>query len=230
MQKFYAVFFGFIPSTKPKKGRKKTPDRETAFWCYEVPAEDYHHAVLSVAPVYDWLMDSEKVQNLSLWEVKDAPNTRFADAPYGYNPLPELGAEYEDRYYDSRYDYELMIIEPYRLLGLNGNDEENNGYGAYVRNIQTGESTFAAPHGRFYTHDEVQAGIKRASQGNFRPTDSFRWEPILFPCRVADGVKTVSIAHYVTSSFQLAFPISYWGHEAYDKQAQWIAAQEGIGT
>lgn len=135
-----------------------------------------------------------------------------------------------ESYYTPKHQYEMMVIEGTRLLGLP--DKNNNcAYGSYVRVKDTGETCFAAGNGLFFDHKETQrmvdAKAKRMLKG-YHQTDTFVWHPIVFPYIEVDGKRMVDFAYYIRSNNILNFPMQFWGHESYDKQIQWIIEREGL--
>lgn len=134
-----------------------------------------------------------------------------------------------ESYYTPKHEYEMMVIEGTRLLGL-PNENNNCAYGSYVRVKDTGETCYASANGQFFEHKETQRRInlvaKRMLKG-FHPTDTFIWRPIVFPYVEKDGQMTVDFLYYIRSNNTLNFPAQFMGYESYERQVQWIKEREG---
>lgn len=183
---------------------------------YLVDAEDYHAALDQVAPMRNYLEDTTG----SIWLFDQLFPVNANETPT-LAPLPDLGPQYRGLYYHSKYAYQLMIVEGTRLLDI-PSDKQGRAlsYGAWVKNLDTGEMTYACPNGEFFTHQQVQAKRQK-----YFPDSAFVWHPIFFPLV---GTDTVDFAFYITSRYMLTFPTQFWGHASYDEQINWIMTQEGF--
>ena len=221
---FYGIFKVYTEVTHPPKGRQRKPRtvREIIDKTFSVDAPSYHEAAKALAPVRNWLDDTESAKGWELSRITEEPQQNSS-------PIPELGEEYANLYYEPRYDYELMVIEGTRLLELKDTNNAS-AYGAYVRNKQTGETSFASPNGTFFTHGEVTAALDRIHKRapKYDPTATFVWRPILFPYIKKDGEPTIDMTYYVMGNDILSFPAQLLSQAGYQEQAEWIASQEGL--
>lgn len=125
-----------------------------------------------------------------------------------------------------KHQYEQMIIEGTRLLGLKS-DGKADAYGSYVRVVDTGEACYACADGRFFDSEEtkrmVDAVAARMMKGHHQ-TESFLWKPIEFPV-TEDGI---DYGHFIFSNHILSFPIQFLSADGYVKQIEWIKEKEGV--
>lgn len=149
------------------------------------------------------------------WEIDQLFPVDEAEVPN----IPFMEATETDGYYQPKHFYQVMIVEGTRLLNIKQNGK-NNSYGSLLRNADSGEMCYACPDGEFY--DDKQ--VRKLKQKCF-PEDLFPWHPVYFPI-TADG--KIDITHFITSRYQLTFPMQFWGHESYDKQVEWLVKQEGL--
>lgn len=126
-----------------------------------------------------------------------------------------------EKFYTPIHRYAYMAIERSRLLGLSSYKHNAAEYGAYVRNLDTGASSFASPCGEFVTHAKI---LKALKQMPYDPTDTFVWHAVLFPY----AEQAVDFAYYIKSDPVLSFPAKINGMGSYVEQIKWIAEQEGL--
>ena len=187
-------------------------------------AESYHNALRAFSFLIPFLQDAENLgwRLMKITEEHPGEDTVFS-------PVPPNLKEYKPCFYDAAHDYDYMIIEGTRLLGLK-DDGKSSAYGAYVRNKNTGAMSYACANGTFFTHGQILSALdkihKRAP--GYDPTDSYVWHPILFPYTQDAEEPQINFAYYLASEPILSFPMQFWGHESYDKQIKWIAEQEGM--
>lgn len=193
-----------------KLGGKKVKTSERVF---SVDAQSYHDALYRLAPIRDWLGAGWTFDQLSDTEfrMRDAEN------------CPALDEKFQNLYYEAKHDYQLMLIEGTRLLGLR-DDGKTPGYGAYLRVMDMGETCYACMNGKFYEHDEVERLANKQATPLYDPRTVFQWAPVLFPYK--DGL--VDMTHYLLSDFRLAFPIQLWNPPSMDEQIKWIMKLEGM--
>jgi hypothetical protein len=174
---------------------------------YLIRAEDVLSALSQACSMRSSLGGSWEIDQLFPVDEAEVPN------------IPFMEATDSEGYYQPKHFYQVMIVEGTRLLNIKQNGK-NNSYGSLLRNADSGETCFASPDGVFYDHKQ----IKKLRQKYF-PEDLFPWHPVYFPI-TADG--RIDLTHYITSRYQLTFPMQFWGHESYDKQVEWLAKQEGF--
>lgn len=224
MAMFYAQYNRYVE--KKRRG-------EFEYACYFMEAGSYHDAMKVFGPLRSYIRD-QRGDGWNLDYVSETPETRFS-----YQAIPQIDDKYFDMYYEPVHDYEVMSIEGTRLLELKSDGKADN-YGAYVRNRDTGETSYACANGQFFTHDEIQMAMKKIHKRapKYDPTAPFRWKPILFPYTEAKSADSpfsearqepcVDLGDYVKTTISFAFPIQFWGHESYDKQLLWLMKQEGL--
>lgn len=200
-----------------KKGKRtRTESEEVA---YPIEAENYQDALDQACSVLGYLRDA----NGERWRLdqlipKESCNEYLLKK---LHPIPDDSCLYshQDKFYHSKHTYELMKVEGTRLLGLE-DDGRTGGYGALVRNMDTGEMNFACTNGICYSNQEIL---------DMRPKyyieAGFLWHPVYFPYTDDGGI---DFTYYILSDAILAFPIQFNGHDAYDKQIGWIKEQEGL--
>lgn len=188
--------------TAPKKKEKK----------YLILEENERAAFNKACPMRSYLIGAESVD----WELS---NLFPVDDSTEAELLPKIPKEYGRLYYPAKYYYKVMIVEGTRLLDIK-DDKRSSSYGTLLRNQDTGETTYACANGEFFPHEEVM----KKKRLYFDET-VFPWQPVVFPFAEKD---TVDLSHYITSHFQLAYPMQFWGHESYDRQIEWLAKQEGL--
>lgn len=201
MPVFYAEF---VPKVRTRYGKPFNR-------YYRTEKPSYHAALYDVAPLAVWFNDTET----NTWRLN-----RLTDAPFEnithYEKTTPRPPAYEGKYYEPLNDYAYMVIEGSRLLGI-----RENGYGAYVKNLDTGETCYACANGQFFLHEQIEDALRKLP---YDPTASFQWHPVLFPCEGA----LINFADYVLSDPILSFPVRLNGHGSYDAQIEWIQRQEGL--
>ena len=201
MPVFYAEFVPKIRTRYGKPGKR--------YFRTEKPS--YHAALYDVAPLVAWFNDTEN----SVWRLNRLSDAAFENIARYDETMPRP-MEYEGKFYEAFNDYAYMAIEGSRLLGI-----KENGYGAYVKNLSTGETCYACANGKFFVHEQFEDKLRNLP---YDPIASFQWHPILFPCEGA----LINFADYILSDTVLSFPIRFNGHESYDQQIEWLRRQEGM--
>ena len=211
------VFYAWLQTSFEVKDKRGKSGMRFRNQYYRLEKSSYHEALMSIARMIPYLYD----QRGETWTLRTLSEQEPPQPPLD---LLTYLPNYEDRFYDSAHDYEYMVIERCRLLGLPLGSEENL-YGAYVRNRDTGATSFACPHHEFVTHGQIEKALSKMQHD---PRTGFIWHPILFPYTQKEGEPCVNLSYYVLSDPVLSFPIQFFEHNAYNRQIQWIADQEGL--
>lgn len=187
---------------------------------FKANEHSYHEALMRFSLIIPFLQDTDNVGWRLMSISEQSPGLDIV-----IHPFPPNLDEYKSCFYNAAHDYDYMVIEGTRLLELK-DDGKSNAYGAYVRNRNTGATSYACANGMFFTHGQILNALdkihKRAP--SYDPTDAYVWHPILFPMKD----DKVNFAYYLASEPILSFPMQFWGHESYDKQIKWIVEQEGL--
>lgn len=192
---------------------------------YRTSNETYHGALQTFSRLIPFIQDTEGVGFRLVQVNEHAPSEQFV-----IHPMPPDLSEYAPCFYDATNDYDYMVIEGTRLLGI-PDDGKSSAYGSYVVNRKTGASSYACANGKFFTHGQILSAFRGLHKRNpaYDPTESFAWHPIIFPYEKEPGEPRINFAYYLASEPILAFPMQFWGHESYDRQIRWLAEQEGLG-
>lgn len=187
---------------------------------YFTEKPSYHEALYAVAPMIPYLYD----QHGETWRLRVLSEKELYRAERGVE-LPDCPASYSGRFYEANYDYEYMVIEKSRLLGLPLGSGDNM-YGAYVRNRNTGATTYASPQSDLITHGQIEKALSKCP---YDPTIGFMWHPILFPYTKKGNQQLVNLTYYIMTDPILSFPAMFVNNDCYSRQLKWIAEQEGMG-